>query len=178
MPLIIPTMLGIILTFRIGGLIDVKDLNQSKIAFEEAQPFFTMDYGGGHYMWRNYDYEYYDNEYSRLHDRFVYHENDAAFYKSIIAEKEAYINVNEYLEDGAQRKDSSYLYNAYLRDSVNQYNHYRSELRDSIARHRGVFAEQRPLLYPLTFYSFDNYHYQNSSKYFANDVPIYKSDSL
>ncbi len=55
MPLVIPSMLGIILTLRIGGLIDLKDLNQSKIAFEEAQPFFSIDYGGGNYMWRSYD---------------------------------------------------------------------------------------------------------------------------
>ena len=156
LPMGIPLILGFVLMFRVAVVEEDDQLANDKVAFEEAQPFFTFDYGTGNYYYQDFDNQYYDNyiheiDYDFLNEMFLYFENDEAFYKYIITSKggDEYINSQDLI----------------LRDSLNRYNQI---LKDSIVFHKGIFKDSRPKLYPYLFYHFSYGPNQAESKYFDN----------
>ncbi len=174
MPLVIPFILGFVIMVRIGLLIDSQQLNDSKIAFEEAQPFFTFDYSSGNYAFRDYEndyYFYYENEYSYLHEMYRYHENDKAYYNYIVSGYNDNYNIEE----------SQYIYENLTDEDVKRANdsipRYRVIMRDSIGGHKGIFENSRPKLYPYYFYEFPPYRDQYVGSHFEGE-DIFSVDSL
>ena len=178
MPLLIPLILGGTLVFRIGSLLDLKDLNSCKIVYEEAEPFFTIDYGGGNYIRADYSYSY-KNGYNDYYSKLAYYENDEDYYQSIVALNRIDDDFYNSIEPSQDlTNDSVHLYQIYLRDSIDKYNNYRALLRDSIVKQTGIFKVKRPLLYPVNFYDFDYYSGEYTSDFFSSEKGFFKTDSL
>jgi hypothetical protein len=164
MPLVIPLILGLVLTLRIGSLIEDKQFNESKIFYEEAQPFFTFNFGSGNYMFTEQNDEYYERDYyyDYPYEIFRYFESEADFYTYITRPSDNYITNDLLYENG--------VYN----DSISR---YRSTMRDSIAEHAGIFKDSRPKLYPFSFYEFTYNSTQDISSCFVGDYLLYPDSS-
>ena len=150
LPVIIPFIIGIVLTYRNANLITEEKINNYKVSFEEAQPFFTFNYGSGNYSEYDYNYHHYSNE---AYLEFDYFKNEQEYFQSIV-------NSKSFGDNFTQAENNS-----------------RQILLDSIENHRGVFSKSRPMLYPIYFYEFSNT--PNGSLFeFNKGVQNYSADSV
>ncbi len=159
LPLLIPAILGCVLATRIGSVIEDEKLDANANSFEQAQPFFTFDFGSSNYMYqdaystrRHYQDEDYYEDYDYLNEMYKYFENDERYYHYIISERsrdEEENTIFELLDDN------------YRESALDSLVKYRNQMKDSIAFHKGVFEKSRPKLYPYRFYEFynDDYFY-------------------
>lgn len=132
MPLIIPFTLGLILTFRVAGLVENERLDQNMLAYEDAQLFFSMDYGEGYLNSYNNSYSYGD-----MH---IYFENDSQYIQYIRGNSsDLYYDDYEVVVESVLDEDTK---------------EYFEDMEDSIQYHRGVFEHSRPKLYPNEFSEF------------------------
>ena len=148
LPYFIPLILASILILRIGNLRNLKELSLGKIAIEEAQPFFTMNYGEINF----YRYSNYDNLASKTPISgdyyFDYYTNDSICLLDLKS-KSDWQNRNS---------NNSYEYQA-IEEDIHQPKRieYGNEIiKDSILGQRGIFEESRPMLYRINN---DNKHY-------------------
>lgn len=170
LPLLIPVIIGTTLTFRIASLIEDDKLDANANAFEEAQPFFTFDYGSSNYMYFDGNYNMTASyNYDYLHEMFKYFENDERYYKYIIS---------DYNREEEEELVYEMMNGQYGQKSLDSLSNYRWQMKDSIAFHKGIFKNKRPKLYPYRFYEFytDNYGYSYNYEY-DNDYLI-NQDSL
>ncbi len=150
MPLFIPLALSFIINERVANLIEESELSSYKIAFEEAEPFFTHSYGSSDYInYRDLTQKIYD----RAGVNFDYYEDDTEFCNAIF-------NSQNYRSDFTQK-----------------YQDYRRVLEDSIRYHKGVFRSQRPRLYPDDFHNF-NYTRDKLADPFKTTSYRFVGDSL
>lgn len=143
MPLLIPLILGMVLTYRVGVIIEDDKLSDFEIAFEEAQPFFSFDFGEGNYQsYDSYNFAH-TMEYGSYSNMFMYFENDSTYYHSIIDVDENLVQESIFNQLNGEYYDDDDSLSVYI-----------IGMRDSIAGHKGVFKDSRPKLYPYYFHEF------------------------
>lgn len=150
LPILIPFIMGFVLTYRNANQISEEKINAYKMSFEEAQPFFTYNYGSADYVeYDNYDYRYY---YNSAYLELAYFKNEQEYFESIL-------KPSTFGDDFTQLEKNE-----------------RTLLRDSIKFHSGVFQKNRPMLYPIYFYEFANT--PSHAITFDKGLPYYQPDSL